>query len=138
MALQPPVPPGPPPMGPPPTGGRISASAAAGFPPAAWYSRAPGAPPVAGQQAEEPEDHLPHPGFFQLPWVQNLLPFLTSLLAHGVLAVVAIVFAKVVYEKIIPPPAGERTDHHPGGPACGKRAAGGIRTRGRTTIPLKR
>jgi len=62
--------------------------------------------------------------FFQLPWVQNILPFVTSVFVHGAIIVIGIVFfygvqyvtKKIVHtEEVIIPDASMVNDGPPGG-----------------------
>src|SRR5690349_20515749 len=68
--------------------------------------------PPAGGAAEAEEEVKPHLGFWRQPWVQNVLPFATSLALH--LAFIALAWAgykavdkviTVVKEQIIIPDA---------------------------------
>jgi hypothetical protein len=57
----------------------------------------PGVPPVPGEA--DPNEHVHPVGFWQQPWVQNILPFVTSLSVHaGILIIGLLVWgvAKVV------------------------------------------
>jgi len=122
MALQPPVPPKQPPMPPGmPAGvpGAVPAAAipagaapAGAMPPGALPPGAmppgamPGAkagvaggPPPAGQMSVPAEEGLPKLSFFQQPWVQNVLPFVTSLVAHAVIIILGVTLAVTVAQQ---------------------------------------
>ena len=114
MAVQPPIPPGQPmmPPGMPPgvPGGMMPPGMKPGMPPKmAGPGGPPGMPPgtkpnpgqpgAPGQLGENPEDALPQLGFFQQPWVQNVLPFVTSLVAHAVIIVLGITLAVTVVQE---------------------------------------
>jgi hypothetical protein len=96
MAVQPPVLTNHSPLMPPPmaSGGRPM-PAPPQMPPGAARAGAlpPGTVPPPGQpggQGGPPDDMgVPPLGFFQQPWVQNLLPFVTSLVAHAVIIIMA-------------------------------------------------
>jgi hypothetical protein len=56
--------------------------------------KAPPLPPTAGepvQMAPEGEPGVPL-SFWQLPWVQNILPFATSVVVHAGILIIGIVF----------------------------------------------
>jgi hypothetical protein len=86
MSIQAPLPPLPPNRGP---GGPPMPP---GNPPPGMIP--PGAPLPPAQQADPaPEDEmLPHPSFWQQPWVQNILPFVTSLGIHAALVLIVVIF----------------------------------------------
>src|SRR4051794_10182105 len=113
MTMQP-MPPNPPMRGPPgPPPRAPGAPGVPGMPPApggrpGGPPGAPGAPRMAGPlpppgavpagqpgMPGEPEHIEPPISFWQLPWVQNVLPFVTSLAVHAVFVVMAIILIKV-------------------------------------------
>jgi hypothetical protein len=104
MALQPALPPAPPPpMGTPPRGGppKMPPAPLGAVPPPPGVAGAPGAPgvgaPGAGVPGEgQPEDLEPGIGFFQQPWVQNILPFVTSLTVHAGIVVLGFLAVALV------------------------------------------
>src|SRR6266513_1024386 len=59
----------------------------------------PGAAPVAHEEQPPPEALLPHITFWQQPWVQNVLPFVTSLVTHAVIVILGITAAQVIINK---------------------------------------
>ncbi|QOV91882.1 vWA domain-containing protein [Humisphaera borealis] len=59
----------------------------------------PGVPGQPGQPGENPEEGLPQVGFFQQPWVQNVLPFVTSLVAHAVIIILGVTLAVTVVQE---------------------------------------
>src|SRR3954454_21379878 len=68
--------------------------------------------PPAQQQARPPpeEEMWPQPGFWQQPWVQNILPFVTSLGIHaGLILIIAIFFAAPIVIKAVQQHAEEQT-----------------------------
>jgi hypothetical protein len=140
MALPPspnPMPPGnlppvvPPPMGPvagaPPLPGGALPLPGAPMPAAkAMPVAAPvGAPKPAGEGEEQPEDDGTIPlGFMQQPWVQNVLPFVSSLALHVGIVVLGLLTAKAVQvvsemkpteEQIIVPDSEIVEENAPGG-----------------------
>src|SRR5947209_6872402 len=98
MALQPPLPPRPPPMGTPPRGPAPKLPPVPGAVPPPPPG-APGAGPGAPGQGQGDEEQQPYLSFFQQPWVQNVLPFVTSLTVHAVIVILGIFFAKVIMDK---------------------------------------
>jgi hypothetical protein len=59
--------------------------------------------PGAAQNVEGEEDNHPPLNFWQQPWVQNLLPFITSLSLHAAVLVIGILFIGVVKAVTAPP-----------------------------------
>src|SRR5437588_509005 len=56
----------------------------------------PGDPANLGAEAPQEDQLHPQLTFFQQPWVQNILPFATSLTLHLVLIIVGLTLFKVV------------------------------------------
>ena len=128
----PPVPPlpkaGMPPMpapkpGAPLPGAGPAVKGAPGAPPPALKAGQPQPPPVDGQEPPPEEMAVPLT-FWQLPWVQNILPFVTSVTVHAGILLVGIVFflgARYVADKVahqdqvIIPDASMINDGPPGG-----------------------
>jgi len=91
MALQPSLPPTPPPpMGTPQRGGppRTPPQPPGAVPPPG-APKAPGAPGAPGE--EDQQELGPSLSFMQQPWVQNILPFVTSLTVHAGIIVLGFV-----------------------------------------------
>src|SRR5688500_6104505 len=56
----------------------------------------PGSPPSGEPPLQEPPpEYMPRPSFWQQPWVQNILPFATSLTLHAAIIVIGVVLAAV-------------------------------------------
>src|ERR1700744_4399032 len=93
-------------MRPPPVPGGVP-----GGPPGAGGGKPPVDPTAkAGQpgaEGEPPEGEQGQLGFFQLPWVQNILPFITSLTLHATIIVIALLTVQVV-KAISKPPTQEQ------------------------------
>ena len=68
--------------------------------------KAPGIPVIPGEV--DPNEHLHPTGFWQQPWVQNILPFVTSLSVHaGILIIGLLVWG--VAKVIASPPHQDQT-----------------------------
>lgn len=108
------VPPAPGKVGspPPPLGAKPVVAAKAGA-----------VPPLPADGQEEPQEHVPPVNFWQQPWVQNILPFGTSLAVHaGILifglllyGAVKVVQATVVQNQTIIPDSTMVDNGPPGG-----------------------
>ena len=79
----------------PPVPGTAKTNTPGGPPPlkAAGAAPAPGKPGEAKPALPAEEEHFPQPTFWQQPWVQNLLPFVTSLTLHAAIIIVVVVVA---------------------------------------------
>lgn len=58
---------------------------------------------AAGAAALPPEEEVVPLGFFQLPWVQNILPFVTSLTLHATIIIIGFIFLKAIQIMKAPP-----------------------------------
>ena len=124
MAMQPPVPPTPQPMGGPPA--PPGAPRVPGAPPIPGAPKMPLPPPVMGPGGPRPPGGPGGPGgppgapgegefhpepvlsFWQQPWVQNVLPFVTSLALHAAIIILC-VFVFAVSQVIVKAVAEEQT-----------------------------
>jgi hypothetical protein len=96
MALQPALPPIPPPlMGTPPRGAppKMPPPPPGAVRPPGAPGAGPGAPGAPGEG--DPQELGPHLTFMQQPWVQKVLPFVTSLTVHAGILVLCIVALKL-------------------------------------------
>ncbi len=95
------TPPAPPTAGgapalPPPQPGVPAAATAPRVAMATPIAPPPGAQPPAAQEGDQVIEYAPKLGFFQQPWVQNGLPFVSSLLLHAGIVVLGLLAAKAV------------------------------------------
>ncbi len=98
-----------PPMGTPPHGGppRMPPPPPGAVRPPGVAGAAPGTLAAPGQG--EPEEMGPSLTFMQQPWVQTVLPFVTSLTVHAGILVLAVVAVKVAYTGSAAPKVQEQT-----------------------------
>lgn len=100
------------------------------------------AAPVAGAAAQPGESQEPENpdaavqlSFFQQPWVQNILPFVTSLTLHATIIIVAILFVKAI--EIIKAPPNEEQVIVPDSNIVENSPPGGVPNQGLGADPFK-